>query len=87
MSPNDVKYHNRLCHVTKPSNLTIDAKCHIPIMSRNLTIILLMQSIITDNLVSGDGKNQASVRIQSIITDYHILLQVHLSFCNLPNQL
>ena len=35
--------------------------------------------IITDNLVSGDGKNQASVRMQSFITDYQILLSIYFS--------
>ena len=38
-----------------------------------------MQRIVTDNLVSGDVKNQASERMQSILTDYHILLSVHFS--------
>ena len=36
-----------------------------------------MQSIITDYLVSGYGENLARVRIQSIITDYHILLPIN----------
>ena len=66
-------------------------------MSRHLTLILLMQSIITDhdtgnqrskmmqsiiddNLVSEDGENSGERRMQSIITDYHILLPVHFSY-------
>ena len=33
----------------------------------------------TSSLVLGEGENKASVRMQNIITDYHILLPVHFS--------
>ena len=69
-------------YATSPNAQTIDAKYHNPLIINNIIMSgpqmlkLLMQSIIIDNFVSGDGENQASVKMQSIITDYHILLQL-----------
>ena len=67
-------------YVTSPNAQTIDAIYHNRLWHEYpLLIHVDAKYHYWQFIVSWDGENQASVRMQSIITDYHILLPVHFS--------